>query len=65
MKQIENNKRFDKEYSTQWALEEMFLKENGIDYTFVKTIDGITTWKYKKTSELFDVLSKFYKKIYK
>jgi hypothetical protein len=43
----------------------MFLKENGINYTFVKPINGITTWKYEKTSELFEALSKFYKKVNK
>jgi hypothetical protein len=60
---IDTNKKFDKEYSTQWALEQIFLKENGIGYTFVKPIDGVTTWKYEKTSVLFNVLEKFYKKI--
>ena len=34
------NKKFDKEYSTSWSLEQMYLKENGINYTFVKTVDG-------------------------
>lgn len=62
---IENIKKFDKEYSTQWSLENLFLKENGINYTFVKTIDGVVTWKYSKTPELFDILSHFYRKINK
>jgi len=65
MNKIENNKKFDKEYSTQWSLEHLYLKENGINYTFVKTIEGVTTWKYAKTSELFNVLCKFYKQINK
>lgn len=54
-------KKFDKEYSTQWSLEHMFLKESGIPYTFVKTENGITTWKYKKNYRLFDALKNFYK----
>ena len=65
MTKIESNKKFDKEYSTQWSLEHLYLKENGINYTFVKTINGVTTWKYTKNFELFDVLSRFYKKINK
>jgi len=51
---------FDKEYSTQWVKEMKWLKENGIYYTFVKYIDGITTYKYEKTPELFLQLYKFY-----
>ena len=54
-------KKFDKEYSTQYPLEMKFLKEHGIKYTYVKVIDGITTYKYTKTETLFDVLSCFYK----
>ena len=61
--EIETNKKFDKEYSCTWSLEQLFLKENGINYTFVKPIEGITTWKYTKTEELFTVLSQFYSKI--
>ena len=53
---------FDKEYSTQWVEEMKWLKENGIKYTFVKYINGITTYKYKKTPELFKALSIFYNK---
>lgn len=52
--------KFDKEYSTQYTKEMKFLLENGIRYTFVKDINGITTYKYKKTSKLFELLSKFY-----
>lgn len=55
------NKKFDKEYSTQWSLEYLYLKENGIPYTFVKTENGLTTWKYKKNYKLFDTLKNFYK----
>lgn len=54
-------KKFDKEYSTQWVDEMKWLQHNGIYYDFVKSINGITTYKYKKTSELFKSLWLFYK----
>ncbi|MDR2277375.1 MAG: hypothetical protein LBE23_05910 [Vagococcus sp.] len=44
-------------------MEHLFLKEKGISYTFVKSVDNITTWKYEKNAELFLALSEFYKKI--
>lgn len=53
-------KKFDKEYSTQYVAEMKYLKSVGIDYDFVKTIDGITTYKYEKTVELFIALQSFY-----
>ncbi len=56
-----NKPVFDKEYSTQYPLEQLFLTECGIKYTFVKEINGITTWKYKKNYKLFDTLKNFYK----
>ena len=52
--------KFDKEYATQYLQEAAFLKNKGIKYTFVKTVNGLTTYKYKKTKELFDALSEFY-----
>ena len=52
--------KFDKEYSTQWNKERDYLKEHGIEYSFVKEINGISTYKYKKNSELFKALSSFY-----
>ena len=52
--------KFDKEYATQYLQETAFLKDKGIKYTFVKTVNGLTTYKYKKTKELFDALSEFY-----
>ena len=55
-----DKKLFDSEYSTQWRDEVDFLKENGINYTFVKRNNGISTYKYKKTSELFLKLAYFY-----
>ena len=55
-----DKKLFDSEYSTQWRDEVDFLKKNGINYTFVKRINNIPTYKYKKTSELFLKLAYFY-----
>jgi hypothetical protein len=52
--------KFDKEYSTQWNEERDYLKSIGIMYTFVKEVDGISTYKYTKTSELFNALRLFY-----
>lgn len=56
--------KFDKEYSTQWIAEKEWLSECGIRYSFVKNINGIDTYKYTKTLELFKALAAFYEKIY-
>ena len=53
-------KKFDKEYSTQYTPEKEYLFSLGIHPTFVKVIDGVTTYKYAKTSELFKALVYFY-----
>lgn len=58
---MEIKKIFDKEYSTQYPTEVMYLREAGIKYTFVKTEHGITTWKFEKNYRLFDALKNFYK----
>lgn len=55
--------RFDKEYSTQWIDEKNWLSKYGIRYSFVKIINGINTYKYPKTFELFKCLSDFYQNI--
>ena len=59
------NKAFDIEYSTMWGREMKFLLSKGIRYTFVKkTKDyGISVYKYKKTSQLFNALSEFFTQI--
>lgn len=54
-------KNFDNEYRTQFVDEMKWLKKHGVYYVFVKYIDGITTYKYKKTSKLFELLALFYK----
>lgn len=55
-------KKFDKEYSTQYTPEKEYLLKNGITPTFVKNINGVTTYKYTKTAKLFELLSLFYLK---
>lgn len=58
-------KIFDCEYSTQYVKEMKFLEMVGIKYSFVKEIDGITTYKYIKTPKLFNALSVFYQQFEK
>lgn len=53
-------KRFDKEYSTQYTPEKEYLMKKGIVPSFVKVIEGVTTYKYTKTPELFLALVSFY-----
>ena len=53
-------KKFDKEYSTQYTPEMKYLHSKDINYTFVKDIKGVTTYKYTKTPELFSALVSFY-----
>ena len=55
-----NKIRFDKEYSTQWNKEKDYLESKNIMYSFVKEINGISTYKYTKNSELFKALGSFY-----
>ena len=53
-------KKFDKEYFTQYTPEKEYLLQNGISPSFVKIIDGVTTYKYTKTPKLFELLAIFY-----
>lgn len=55
-------KKYDIEYSTQHTPEKEYLKKCGIYPSFVKIINGVTTYKYKKSSELFKFLAIFYSK---
>lgn len=52
--------KFDKEYSTQFFAEVCYMTDRGIRYTFVKKVNGLITYKYKKTKELFEALAEFY-----
>lgn len=54
----------DKEYQTNWYEEVNYLSQCGIRYSFVKTVDGVTIWKYKKNVELFKNLMDFYENVY-
>ena len=53
-------KKYDKEYSTQYTPEKEYLLSKGIEPSFVKVINEVTTYKYQKTSELFNALAFFY-----
>ena len=53
-------KKYDKEYSTQYSPEKDYLLKNGITPSFVKVVNGVTTYKYTKSAELFRLLSIFY-----
>jgi hypothetical protein len=53
-------KKFDMEYFTQYTPEKKYLLLHGIKPSFVKVLDGVTTYKYTKTSELFKLLAIFY-----
>lgn len=54
-------KKFDIEYSTQYTPEKEYLLTMGIKPSFVKVVNEVTTYKYKKTSELFKLLAIFYR----
>lgn len=58
-----DNKRvpFDREYATSYRSEVKWLAEHGIRYEFVKEVNTISIYKYKKNSRLYTVLSEFYK----
>ena len=54
-------KKIDREYGTQDRKEMFYLIDNGISFLFAKTDENdVTTWKFKKSKELFDLLSDYY-----
>jgi hypothetical protein len=53
-------KKFDMEYFTQHTPEKEYLLTHGVKPSFVKVINGVTTYKYTKTSKLFQLLAIFY-----
>ena len=61
MSDLKDKKLFDMEYSTQVRTEMEYLKSCGIKYTFVKRLNGIPTYKYEKSEQLFDALRLYYK----
>ena len=53
--------KFDKEYSTSFVEEMLFLREKGIRYTWVYlNEDRVSVWKNKKKKRLWDALSEMY-----
>lgn len=56
------NKAYDSEYATQFRKEYMYLKDRGIEPSFVKPVGEyrIRTYKYTKTPELFRAVADFY-----
>ena len=50
----------DLEYGTMFKREKDYLKELGILPSFVKDVNGIKTYKYTKTPQLFEALRIFY-----
>lgn len=58
---MSKEKVWDKEYSTSYINEMIFLKSKGIRYTWVYTNENnISVWRYRKTKELFGLLMQFY-----
>ena len=58
----ETRPRIDREYSTQWWREVEYLRTKGIEYTYAKrrNENGIVTYKYTKTPQLFIALAEYY-----
>lgn len=56
--------KIDREYSCTWFEECDYLMKHGIRYTFVKEINGVTIWKFRKNRELFKYLTDFYSNVY-
>ena len=54
---------FDREYATSYRSEVKWLAEHGIRYEFVKEINTISIYKYKKNSVLYFALGEFYKSL--
>ena len=57
------NKFIDNEYFCYDHAEMSYLSSKRIRYRFVKEIDGVTVWKYEKTSRLFAALAEFYRQL--
>ncbi|HBJ1650339.1 TPA: hypothetical protein LA460_000243 [Clostridium botulinum] len=54
-------KKIDNEYGTQNRKEMYYLIDKGQVYSFAKTTDDVTTWKFKKSKQLFELLMNYYK----
>lgn len=56
------DKIWDMEYATSFYDEVLYLRKQGIRYTWVyKNDNGISVWKYKKNRKLWLVLADMYK----
>lgn len=55
-----NQTNFLNEYPCTFTAEHNYLQSKGFRYSFVKVIDGVTTWKYPKSEKLYDMLKEFY-----
>lgn len=53
-------KKWDKEYSTQYTPENLYLEKHDIFPVYTKIINEVSTYKYMKSRELFLLLSYFY-----
>jgi len=51
--------KFLDEYPCINVKEKTFLLNKGIRYSFVKIIEGVTTWKFTKSTELFTALAEY------
>lgn len=56
--------KIDHEYNCVWVDEFNYLTRHGIKYTFVKIVDGVTVWKFRKDNRLFKTLANFYNNVY-
>lgn len=56
---------FDSDYTTQYVREVNYLRDSGFKYVSESEIGDyhIRTYRYRKSSALFDAVSKFYRKI--
>lgn len=58
----EEKRRYDKEYSTSFLDEVLWLRSHGIRYTWVYRNEyGISVWKYEKSYRLWNCLAQMYK----
>lgn len=57
---MEKNLKWDKEYATNYLQEVRFLEGNNIRPTFIREENGLKTFKFEKTPQLFKLLEIFY-----
>lgn len=54
-------KKIDREYGTQERQEVFYLIDHDVPFIFAKTDkNGATTWKFKKSKRLFELLTDYY-----